>query len=89
MLLEFAKVTHIPNVVANSIVFGIRPSKVFAGDFLADFDRFQHGTMAKPPTTDIVNFAATGIAIEVVKRRNQIEAMNVVANLFALVANTV
>ena len=88
MRLELSHVTDPPDVVADAIGFLVAPVQFFAADLLAHFDGFEHGTVAVAATPDVVDLASARGADEFGKRFDQIEAMNVVADLFSFVPKT-
>ena len=63
----------------------VMPGEFPAADFFAQRNRFQHRAIAKAPTADVVNFRYAWLINEGSKRFHQIEAVNVIAHLFALV----
>ena len=58
----------------------------FARNLLAHFNGFEHGAIAQAAAAHVVNLSAARSAIELVESLNQIGTMNVVAHLFALIA---
>ena len=86
MVLELANIADVPNVIAHAIGIFVGVRQLVAGNFLAHLNRFQHAAMAEPRATDVVDFAAAGGAIKVIESLDQVVAVNVVANLFTLVA---
>src|SRR5436190_10537906 len=85
MRLKTPHIADVPDVVANSIRFGVIPRQLPSGDFLAEFDRFEDGTVGVPAASQIVNLTSSRRAEKFPKRRDEIITMNVVAHLFSLV----
>ena len=73
-------------MVASPVVLGIGAIEFLTGQFFAYLDGFQHRAMAETTAADIVNFPAARCFVKVIKRLNQIVAVNVVTDLLALVA---
>ena len=84
--LELANIGNIPDVVAGAIIFGVAVVQFFACQVFADGDRLQHGAVAMPRTSHVIDFAAAGILVEVVEGIHQIVAVNIVPYLFTLIA---
>lgn len=82
--LEFMDVTDPPNVVANAVVFNVTPVELPSADFLADLDRFQHGTIGMPAASDIVDLPEVRGLKELPKRFDKIVTMNIVAHCLPL-----
>src|SRR5947209_10596183 len=85
MGLKFPNVTDPPDVIADSVIFLVRPSQLSPANFLTQLDRFQHRTVAVPAAADVVNLARARGANELNERIDQIVAVDVVAHLFAAV----
>ncbi len=86
MRLELARVADVPDVVADAIGLAVRPPQLLAGNCLAQRDRFLHRAIAVTRTAHVVHLADAGGLVELIKRRDQVGAMDVVPDLFALVA---
>src|SRR5947199_9044193 len=83
---ELLDVTDPPDVIADAIrldVFGVHAP---AGDLLAQEDGLQHRAVAETRAAHVVDLARPRILIEVIEGVDEIEAVNVVAHLFAVVA---
>src|SRR6476660_6246670 len=61
------------------------PGEFAAADFFAERNRFQHRAIAKAATAHVINFRYARLIDEGGKGFLQIEAVNVIAHLFALV----
>src|SRR6266404_6703793 len=86
MTLEFSNVADPPDLIADPVLFFVLPFQFSAADLLAKIDRFQHRTIAMPAAADVVNLARSRRANEFSERFHEIETVNVVAHLFAFVA---
>src|SRR5881275_74675 len=86
MRFEFPHITDPPDVIADAVSLLIMPGEFAAADFFTQRNRFQHRTIAKAPTAYVVNFRDARLIDEGRKCFHQIEAMNVIAYLFAFVA---
>ena len=86
MRLKAAHVTNPPNVVADTVVFGIGPVHRTASEFLAYLNGFEHGTVGVARATDVVDLGAPWPPKEVPEFNDQIEPMDVVAHQLALVS---
>src|SRR6476469_9264523 len=86
MRLELPDVTDPPDVVAFTIFVAVLPVHFATGDFLSHRNSFEHGTIRESAAAYVVNNSRSGRLKKPVKRPHQISAMQVVANLFALVA---
>lgn len=73
-------------MIASSILLCVGMVKLFPGDLFAYGDRFQHGAIAETSTADVVHLTASRCLEELVESANQVGAVDIVANLFALVA---
>ena len=76
-------------MVAFAVFVHVFPAHGFAlksGDF---FEGFEDGDAVGAATADVVNLAAAGIFKEGVHEANNIEAVDVIANLLALVAEDI
>src|SRR5262245_50681357 len=85
MRLELAHVADPPDVVADAIGFLVPPVYFVAADLFAHLNGFEHGTVAVAATADVVNLRHAWGANEFRKRFDQIEAVNIIADLFSLV----
>ena len=85
MRFEFPHITDPPDVVADAIGLLIMPGESAAADFFTERNRFQHRAIAKAPTAHVVNLRHARLIDKGSKRFHQIEAVNVVAHLLALV----
>src|SRR6266487_6512133 len=85
MRLKFPNITDPPDVIADAVGLLIMPRKFAAADFFTQRNRFQHRAIAKAPTTHVVNFRDARLINEGSKGFHQIETVNVIAHLFALV----
>ena len=83
---EFGHVADPPDVVADAVVIGVTGVHFASGDFFAQHDCLLHGTVAETAAAHVVGFAAAGGLVEMPERVNQVCRMNVVAHLFAFVA---
>jgi len=86
MRLKFSHVADPPDMIADAIGFFVAPIQLFAADFFAHCDGLQHGTVTVPAAANVIDLSATRRANEFGKRLDQIEAVDIVAHLFALVA---
>src|SRR6266498_2211716 len=59
---------------------------ILRGDVLAQRDRLEHRAVAVARTTHVVHLGFAGRAIELMERRDKVGAVDVVADLLALVA---
>ena len=80
------EVTNPPDMVSHATALFVGPLEGYAGYFFAERDGFEHRAITKPAAADIVDLPDPGCAIECVEGLDQVEAVNVVANLFALVS---
>src|SRR5439155_23052953 len=83
---EFAQVTDVPDMVAKAILIRVRPVQFTSSDALTKFNCLEHGAIAVGPSADVVYLARARLLIELVERANEIRAVNIVARLFAFVA---
>src|SRR5437660_2597152 len=86
MRLKFPYITDPPDVIADAVGLLIMPGEFAATDFFTQRNRFQHRAIAKASTAHVVNFRDARLIDEGSKRFHQIEAVNVIAHLFAFVA---
>src|SRR5439155_22660961 len=85
MRLELSYVADPPDMVADAVVFFVCPLYFSAADFFAHLDCFQHGTVAMPTAAEIIDFSGARLPNELRKCFNEVEAMDVIAHLFAFV----
>ena len=85
MRLKFPHIADPPDVIADAIVLLVVPGEFAAADFFTERNRFEHRAIAKAATAHVVNFRDARLIDEGGKRFDQIEAVNVIAHLFALV----
>ena len=85
MLLKLSDVADPPDVIADSIFVFVFPVQFSAADFFAEIDRFEDGAVGMPAPADVIDFAGARGIDEFGKGLHQIETMNVVAYLLALV----
>src|SRR2546430_7160639 len=85
MRLKFPHIGDPPDVIADAIALLVMPGEFAAADFFTKRNRFQHRAIAKAPTAHVIDFRYARLINEGSKRFHQIEAMNVIAHLFALV----
>src|SRR5438477_7607990 len=85
MRLKFPHITDPPDVIPDAIALLIMPGELAAGDFFTKRNRFQHRAIAKASTAHVINFRDARLIDEGSKCFHQIEAVNVIAHLFALV----
>src|SRR5205814_8403245 len=85
MRLELSHVADPPDVVADAIGFIVGPVQFFAADFFAHLDSLEHGTVAVPAASDVIDFPGARRANEFDECFNQVETVDVVAHLFAFV----
>src|SRR5207248_11108772 len=85
MRLKFPHIADPPDVIADAIALLVMPGEFAAADFFTKRNRFQHRAIAKAPTAHVIDFRYARLINEGSKRFHQIEAMNVIAHLFALV----
>src|SRR5262249_43653042 len=83
---EFAHVADPPHVIADAVGLAVAPAQRPAGDFLAAANRFEHRAVAEPPAAHVVNLARPWRQKELLKRPDQVGAVDVVAYLLAAVA---
>ena len=86
MRLEAAVVADPPDVVADPVRVLVRPVELLADDLLGQLDRLEHRGVAEATPADVVDLADPGLAEELVEGRDQVEAVDRVADLLALVA---
>src|SRR5438874_8251420 len=85
MRLKFPHIADPPDVITDAVGLLIMPGEFAAADFFTKRNRFQYRAIAKAPTADVINFRDARLIDEGSKRFHQIEAVNVIAHLFALV----
>src|SRR5205823_8153168 len=85
MRLKFPNITDPPDVIADAVGLLIMPGELATADFFTQRNRFQHRAIAKTPAAHVVNFRYPRLIDEGSKRFHQIEAVNVIAHLFAFV----
>ena len=73
-------------MVAKAILIRVRPVQFTSSDALTKFNCLEHGAIAVGPSADVVYLARARLLIELVERANEIRAVNIVARLFAFVA---
>src|SRR5881396_1255379 len=83
--LEPSVVTDPPDVVADPALLTVGPLDLLAGDLLAHADRLEHGGVAEPSSADVVDLGDARLAKELVEGMDEIEAVDGVTNLLALV----
>ena len=86
MLLKFAVVTNPPDVIGNSIFLLVFPRHFPAADLFAQADCLQDRAVGVATAADVVNFTSPRRFDKFRKRFDQVEAVNVVSNLFAFVS---
>ena len=86
MLLKLSHIADPPDVVSDPVRLLVAPSQFASTYFLAKGNRFEHRTVAVPAAADVVHFSAARRANELCKRFDQVEAVDVITNLFALVS---
>src|SRR5437763_9911410 len=86
MFLVVSYIADPPVLVVNAIGSLVAPVYLFLADLFAQFDGFEHGTVAVAAAPDIVDLASVRDANELRKCFDQIEAVNVVPHLFSFVA---
>src|SRR5881227_3895922 len=85
MRLKFPDIADPPDVIADAVALLIMPGEFAAANFFTERNRFQDRAIAKASTAHVVNFRYSRLINEGSKRFHQIEAVNVIAHLFALV----
>src|SRR2546429_3709164 len=85
MRLKFPHIADPPDVIADAVGLLIMPGELAAADLFTQRDRFQHRAIAKAPTAHVVNFRDARLIDEGSKGFHQIETVNVIAHLLALV----
>src|ERR1700722_4296759 len=84
--LELIQISNPPDVISHPAGVHILPLQLDLTNTLADCDRFEHRAVTKTTAADVIDLARPGIAKEGVKCLNQVIAMNIVADLFSLIA---
>src|SRR5215212_5857495 len=79
--LEAAVVADPPDVVADPVRLLVGPVERLAGDLLAERDRLEHRRVAEAPASDVVDLGNAWGAEECVECRDQIVAVDGVADL--------
>src|SRR5947208_13377086 len=85
MRLKFPHIADPPDVIADAIALLVMPGEFATADFFTKRNRFHDRAIAKASTTHVVNFCDSRFIDEGSKRFHQIEAVNVITHLFALV----
>ena len=84
--LEFGKVRNVADVVALAVLIHVLPVQLFPGHLLDFADGFEHRNAVLAAAAEVVDLAGARIGGEFLNRAHHIVAMNIVANLLALVA---
>src|SRR6516165_8045578 len=85
MGLELSHIADPPDVIADAVRFLIGPGQFLAADLFAHLDGLEHGTVAVPAAADVIDFAGARRANEFHECFDEIETVDVVTHLFALV----
>lgn len=83
---HLAQVGIVADVVASSIVIEVSVNLSFAGEFFRDLECFENGGAVGLAATEVINFASAWILDEGCHETSDVERVNVIAHLFALVA---
>src|SRR5271154_6920314 len=83
---KLAQVADVTDVIAFARLLAIYPLNFLAGQFLNARDRFEPRPAVRAPAAKIVNFARPRIFRESFHRGNHVVTVNIVADLFSLVA---
>ena len=86
MLFEFRNVADIPDMVADAVGFIILRNGFFSKDIFQFFDGFEHRNIGVPCATGVINFALPRILVKMPKHIDEVETVDIVADLFSLVA---
>src|SRR3989339_1248573 len=84
--LELPDVTDVPDVIANPISVLVGDIHLSGANLLAKLNRFDHGTIAMATASCVIDFARPWLASKMPEHAHEIEGMDIVAHLFALVA---
>src|SRR6266404_341770 len=85
VLLELPCVADPPDVVSTPVGLAVRPGQWPASNLLAQLYRLQDRAVRLPASTDVVHGTDAGSLVEMPKCADEIGAMDIVANLLALV----
>src|SRR5688500_8862330 len=83
---EFGGIADIPDVIADAILLSIRPAELLASDLLAELNSLEPRAVAVATTADVIDLTGAWREIDLMERRYQVSAMNVVTYLLALIA---
>src|SRR5665213_2425973 len=86
MSLKFPHVADPPDVVADAVVLDVSPRKFFAANFFAERNRLEHRAVRMAAAAHVINFAGARRFCELPERLDKVVAVDVVAHLFAFVA---
>src|SRR5215471_19293225 len=86
MRLEFSNIADPPNMITNTVHFVIAPLQFASADLLAKIDRLKHRTIRVAAPADVVNFTCAWRGDKFLERFDQIDAVNVIADLFPFVS---
>jgi len=84
--LEFAKVGNVADMIAFAIFVDISPGEFFSSQLLDFGNCFEHGDAVFAAAAHVVDLAGAGVGSESLDSTDNVVAMNIVANLLALVA---
>jgi hypothetical protein len=87
--LHFGEVADVADVVTLAILVDVFPAHGFAGKGGDFFEGFEDGDAIGAATADVVDLAAAGVFKEGVHEADDIQAVDVVADLLALVAEDI
>src|SRR5215475_6720274 len=86
MALKLPNVADPPDMITNPIRFFIAPLQFASADLLAKIDRLKHRTIRVATPADVVNFTCARRGDKFLERFDQIDAVNVIADLFPFVS---
>ena len=86
MRLKLPYIGNIPNMITNTGRIGIRYLSFFTDYCFYFSDRLKDRHVRIPRPAHIVHFTASGLFIKLIKRRNKVTGVDVVAYLLALIA---
>src|SRR5215510_9466826 len=86
MLAKLAHVADPPDVVADAVSLGVGPRELLSGNILTQTNGLQHRTVAEAAAAQIIDLCDPGGLVKLEEGVNQVEAVNIIPDLFSLVA---
>src|SRR5258706_13689235 len=80
------KVADPPDVIAAAVFFDVPAAEFVASGVLAARDGFEHGTIAVAASANVVDLSGTRVLEKFVQSTNEVGAVDVVPDLFFLLA---